>query len=108
MADAPAGPPGDAPAVRKRLHELDGVRRLLEARAAEVEVAAAAVEREKEALKSSYAGKIRDIADAKARLEVQVRGDAVRRDSASDGLSLSRHRLAADPTWLRLRARVRR
>lgn len=62
-----------ADVLHKKMQELDGVRRLLETRAAQVEEAAAAVEREKASLSAAYSGKVRAIADAKSRLEVQVR-----------------------------------
>ena len=61
---------------RTRQAELDAVRRMLEARAAEVEAAAAEVQRERAALALQYSSKIRELGDAKRKLEVQVRPPA--------------------------------
>jgi hypothetical protein len=59
-------------AHRRRMADLDGIRRLLETRAAEVEAAHKAVERDRRRLHSEYEAKILELQDAKGRLEHQV------------------------------------
>lgn len=62
-----------AAAHRKRMLELDAMRKQLERRAEDVEAAAKAIERERSALKTEYAAKITEMAAAKGKLEAQVR-----------------------------------
>lgn len=62
---------GDA-AHRRRILELDGMRKQLERRADEVEAAAKAIERERHALQTEYTSKISEMAAAKAKLEAQA------------------------------------
>lgn len=57
---------------RKRMTELDAMRKLLEARATEVEGAHASLDKERRKLHSEYEAKISELTDAKARLEKQV------------------------------------
>jgi hypothetical protein len=91
---APAAPPdADAASNRRRVAELDSVRRLLEARAVEVETAAAAVEREKASLAEAYASKIRQLQEAKAKLEAQV---GARRDGCDVRVAAA---CPGAPTW---------
>lgn len=59
-------------AHRKRMAELDGIRRLLETRAGEVEAAHRTLEQERVKLHGEYESKIVELAEAKSRLERQV------------------------------------
>lgn len=61
-----------AAAHAARMAQLDGIRRLLETRAGEVEGAHRALEKEKRALHAEYSAKIRELSDAKGMLERQV------------------------------------
>lgn len=61
-----------ATAHKRRMGELDGIRKLLETRAREVEAAAKGVERERLKLHAEYEVKVREINEAKLRLEGQV------------------------------------
>jgi phage shock protein A len=61
-----------AQAHRRRMAELDAIRRLLESRAGEVEAAHTSLERERARLRSEYEGKVGELTEARARLERQV------------------------------------
>jgi hypothetical protein len=61
-----------AQAHRRRMAELDAIRRLLESRAGEVEAAHTSLERERSRLRAEYEGKVGELTEARARLERQV------------------------------------
>ena len=54
------------------MNELDGIRKLLESRAGDVEMAHASLERDRERLHREYEAKVVDLNEAKLRLERQV------------------------------------
>ena len=58
---------------RRRMLELDALRRQLEKRAEDLEGAAASIASDRAALKAEYSAKIQELTAAKGRLEAQVR-----------------------------------
>jgi chromosome segregation ATPase len=63
---------GQSGTHKRRMTELDNMRKLLEIRATEVETAYRNLEREKRKLHGEYEAKITELSDAKSRLEKQV------------------------------------